>query len=147
ELRDPGIDDARRSLLWSPNTPTLIQAELSLLDARGEVVDAVRGYTALRSLRTERDRLLLNSRPITLRMALDQGYWPGTGLSAPDDGALRNDVLLARRMGFNGVRKHQKIEDPRYLYWADALGLFVWEEMPSVYRFTPESMLRLSSEW
>ena len=57
-------------------------------------------------------------------------------LTAPDDDALRRDVELAKAMGFNGVRKHQKIEDPRYLYWADRLGLLVWEEMPSAYRFT-----------
>jgi hypothetical protein len=147
DLRDPGIDDARRALLWSPTAPTLIDAELTLLDARGEVVDTARGYTALRTVRVEGDRFLLNGRPIQLRMALDQGYWPESGLSAPDDRALRRDVLLARRMGFNGVRKHQKIEDPRYLYWADAIGLFVWEEMPSVYRFTPEALLRLTREW
>ena len=71
-----------------------------------------------------------------LRMVLDQGYWPDTGLTAPDDEALRRDVELAKAMGFNGVRKHQKLEDPRYLYWADRLGLLVWEEMPSAYRFT-----------
>jgi len=147
DLRDPGIDDARRSLLWSPTTPTLVQAELSLLDSRGEVVDATRSYMGLRSVRVDGDHVVLNGRPVKLRMALDQGYWPDTGLTAPDDAALRQDVLLARRMGFNGVRKHQKIEDPRYLYWADALGLLVWEEMPSVYRFTPESMLRLTREW
>jgi hypothetical protein len=98
-------------------------------------------------VRAEGDHLLLNGRPITLRMALDQGYWAESGLTAPDDAALRRDVLLARRMGFNGVRKHQKIEDPRYLYWADVLGLLVWEEMPSVYRFTPESVTRLTREW
>ena len=83
------------------------------------------------------DRFLLNSRPYLLRMVLDQGYWPDGGMTAPDDEALRRDVELAREMGFNGVRKHQKIEDPRYLYWADVLGLAVWEEMPSAYRFTP----------
>jgi glycosyl hydrolase family 2 len=146
-LRDPGIDDQRRALLWSPNTPRLLQAEVKLLDGRGEVVDAVDSYTALRSVRVEGDRLLLNERPIRLRFALDQGYWATTGLTAPDDAALRRDVLLARRMGFNGVRKHQKIEDPRYLYWADVLGLLVWEEMPSAYRFSPEAARRLSSEW
>ena len=147
DLRDPGIDDARRPFLWAPTSPTLIQAELSLLDRRGDVTDIVQSYTALRSLRTEGDRFLLNGRPVRLRMALDQGYWPETGLTAPNDAALRRDVLLARRMGFNGVRKHQKIEDPRYLYWADALGLFVWEEMPSVYHFTPEAALRLTRQW
>jgi hypothetical protein len=147
DLRDPGIDDARRRLLWSPATPTLIQADLTVLDGQGEVIDIVQSYIGLRSVRAEGDHLLLNGRPITLRMALDQGYWAESGLTAPDDAALRRDVLLARRMGFNGVRKHQKIEDPRYLYWADVLGLLVWEEMPSVYRFTPESVTRLTREW
>lgn len=80
-------------------------------------------------------------------MVLDQGYWPETGITPPSDEAIRKDVELAKAMGFNGVRKHQKIEDPRYLYWADKLGLFVWEEMPSAYRFTKESVERLTREW
>ena len=66
---------------------------------------------------------MLNGRPYVLRMVLDQGYWPETLMAAPSDDALRRDVELAKAMGFNGVRKHQKIEDPRYLYWADRLGL------------------------
>jgi len=78
---------------------------------------------------------------------LDQGYWPDGGLTAPDDDALRRDVELAKAMGFNGVRKHQKLEDPRYLYWADRLGLLVWEEMPSAYRFTKQSIERVTREW
>ena len=89
----------------------------------------------------------LNGRPLTLRLVLDQGYWPDTGATAPDDAALRRDVELAKAMGFNGVRKHQKIEDPRYLYWADALGLLVWAEMPSAYRFNTTSVERLTREW
>jgi hypothetical protein len=78
---------------------------------------------------------------------LDQGYWPETGMTAPSGAALRRDVELAKAMGFNGVRKHQKIEDPRYLYWADRLGLLVWEEMPSAYRFTKASIERVTREW
>jgi hypothetical protein len=93
------------------------------------------------------DRFLLNGRAYPLRMVLDQGYWPDGGMTAPDDSALQRDVELARAMGFNGVRKHQKIEDPRYLFWADTLGLAVWEEMPSAYRFTTQSVERLSLEW
>jgi hypothetical protein len=80
-------------------------------------------------------------------MVLDQGYWPDSGMTAPDDLALRRDVELAKEMGFNGVRKHQKLEDPRYLYWCDRLGLVVWGEMPSAYRFTRDSVERLSREW
>jgi beta-galactosidase/beta-glucuronidase len=90
---------------------------------------------------------MLNGRPYLLRLVLDQGYWPDTLLAAPNDDALRRDVELAKAMGFNGVRKHQKIEDPRYLYWADKLGLLVWEEMPSAYRFTRVSIQRIVKEW
>lgn len=146
-LSDPGIDDYRNELLWSPTTPTLIQVELRLLDGRGQVIDEAESYTALRAIGIQGDRFLLNGRPLSLRMVLDQGYWPETGLTAPDDSALRRDVELAKLMGFNGVRKHQKIEDPRYLYWADTLGLLIWEEMPSAYRYTKPSIQRLTREW
>jgi hypothetical protein len=146
-LSDPGIDDSRNELLWSPHSPNLVDADLELIDQTGAVVDSVRSYLALRSSTVQGDRFLLNGRPYLLRMVLDQGYWPDGGLTAPDDAALRRDVELAKQMGFNGVRKHQKIEDPRYLYWADRLGLAVWEEMPSAYRFTMQSVDRLSREW
>ncbi|HEU4534324.1 MAG TPA: glycoside hydrolase family 2 TIM barrel-domain containing protein [Polyangiaceae bacterium] len=146
-MSDPGIDDFRNELLWSPETPTLIEAELELLDAQGRRLDAVSSYTALRAFAAEGDRFVLNGRPYPLRLVLDQGYWPGTGVTAPDDAALRRDVELTRAMGFNGARKHQKIEDPRYLYWADRVGLLVWEEMPSAYRFTRRSVERLTRQW
>ena len=146
-LSDPGIDDSRNELLWSPDAPHLIDAQVELWGERGELIDRVTSYTALRSVATQGDRFVLNNRPYVLRMVLDQGYWPEGGLTAPDDEALKTDVLLAKQMGFNGVRKHQKLEDPRYMYWADRLGLAVWVEMPSAYRFTSESVDRLTREW
>jgi beta-galactosidase/beta-glucuronidase len=146
-LSDPGVDDYRNGLLWGPSNPALIKAELQLWGERGELVDEIASYTALRSVSTQGDRFVLNGRVMDLRMVLDQGYWPDGGLTAPSDAALRKDVELARQMGFNGVRKHQKIEDPRYLYWADTLGLLVFEEMPSAYRFTKRSIRRLVREW
>lgn len=146
-LSDPGIDDSRNELLWSPRSPTLIDVTLELLNARGDVLDRVASYTALREISIQGDRIILNGRAVQLRFVLDQGYWPETGMTAPDDAALRRDVELAKQMGFNGVRKHQKIEDPRYLYWADRLGLLVWEEMPSAYRFTIKSIERLKHQW
>src|SRR5688572_19482750 len=146
-LSDPGIDDYRNELLWTPSTPNLIDVEMKLWSGRGELIDQAIGYTALRSIGVQGDRFVLNGRPYPLRMVLDQGYWPETGQTAPDDDALRRDVELAKDMGFNGVRKHQKIEDPRYLYWADALGLLVWGEMPSAYLFNRESVERLTREW
>jgi len=146
-LSDPGIDDSRNELLWNPAHPRIITLDAKLRDAKGKIVDAVRSYTALRAVSVEGDRFLLNGRPFFLRMVLDQGYWPDTGMTPPDDDAVRADVELAKAMGFNAVRKHQKIEDPRYLYWADVLGLLVWEEMPSAYRFTKRSVERLTKEW
>ncbi|MFN8591263.1 MAG: glycoside hydrolase family 2 TIM barrel-domain containing protein [Thermomicrobiales bacterium] len=146
-LSDPGIDDYRNEILWSPEKPTLMDVSLRLFDRDGIVVDEVISYTALRSVGVEGDRFILNGRPLRLRLVLDQGYWPDSGITAPHPEALRRDVLLAKAMGFNGVRKHQKVEDPRYLYWADRLGLLVWEEMPSAYRFTSRSIDRVVREW
>lgn len=145
-LSDPGVDDYRNELLWSPERPTLIEADLQL-KLNGVVVDEVCSYTALRSISTQREKILLNGRSYALRLVLDQGYWPDTLMTAPSDDALRLDVELTKAMGFNGVRKHQKIEDPRYLYWADVLGLLVWEEMPSAYRFTARAINRMLREW
>ncbi len=146
-LSDPGIDDFRNTLLWSPSTPTLIEARAELRGPDGHLLDSVSSYTALRSVTTQQDRFVLNGRPLTLRLVLDQGYWPETGLTAPDDAAIRKDIELVKRMGFNGVRKHQKIESARYLYWADRMGLLVWEEMPSAYRYTTKSIHRVTREW
>ena len=145
-LSDPGIDDYRNDLLWSPERPTLLDAVIQLW--RGDqLLDEVYSYAALRSVAVHRDRLLLNGRPYELRLVLDQGYWPDSLMTAPDDQALRRDVELVKEMGFNGVRKHQKIEDPRFLYWADVLGLAVIEEMPSTYRFSNEAVCRQIDEW
>lgn len=146
-LPDPGIDAARLAWMWRPGNPVLFEARVELLEAHGVVIDSVASYTALRSVGVDGDRFVLNGQPMRLRMALDQGYWPESGLTSPDDDALRRDVELAKAMGFNGVRKHQKIEDPRYLYWADRLGLMVWEEMPSAYAFDETAMLRVTCEW
>ena len=145
-LSDPGIDDYRNTLLWSPEKPTLIDAQIQLWH-QGELLDEVKSYTAMRSVSIQRDRFMLNGHPYYLRLILDQGYWEDTLMTPPSDEALRLDIQLTKQMGFNGVRKHQKIEDPRFLYWADAMGLLVWEEMPSAYRFTPKAVQRITQEW
>ncbi|HEY5054996.1 MAG TPA: glycoside hydrolase family 2 TIM barrel-domain containing protein, partial [Acidobacteriaceae bacterium] len=146
-LSDPGIDDYRNDLLWSPHSPTLIDAFVELRDETGTVIDRVESYTAIRSVDVQGDKFILNGRPLILRLVLDQGYWPDSGSTAPSDQAIVHDVLLVKVMGFNGVRKHQKIECQRYLYWADRMGLLVWEEMPSAYRYTTKSIERLTSQW
>jgi hypothetical protein len=146
-IPDPGIDDYRNELRWSPESPRLIDAELELRDAQGQVIDHVTSYTALRAINLLGNRFVLNGKPYTLRLVLDQGYWPESGLTAPDDDAFRLDIERVKAMGFNGVRKHQKIEDPRFLYWADRMGLLVWEEMPSCYAFSMQACQRLTSQW
>ncbi len=143
---DPGIDSYRNHLLWSPLHPTLIEAEIEIY-AGDRRVDAVWSYTALRSVGVLGDRFTLNGRPFFLKMVLDQGYWPDTLMAPPDVAALQRDVELTIALGFNGVRKHQKLEDPRWLYFCDLYGLLVWEEMPSPYRFTPQAVQQLVSEW
>src|SRR5512145_1964699 len=79
-LSDPGIDDFRNHLLWSPEMPTLITADLRLINEGGEVIDHVQSYTALRSVAVQGDRLVLNGRPFKLHLVLDQGYWPEGGI-------------------------------------------------------------------
>lgn len=145
-LSDPGIDDFRNELLWSPEKPTLIRAEVELWSDTG-CIDRVESYTALRSVTVQHGDFMLNGRPYYLRLVLDQGYWNESLMTAPHAEAFRQDIELVKAMGFNGVRKHQKIEDPQFLFWADVMGLLVWEEMPSAYRFTHEGVERICKEW
>lgn len=133
-------------LLWAPEHPNLIEAEISLL--RGDVrIDTVHSYAGMRSVGTGHNRFWLNGKPYFLRMALEQGYWPDSHLASPSDDALHDEVELARSLGFNGVRIHQKVEDPRFLYWCDRLGLIVWGEMPNAFVFSESAVERLTREW
>jgi hypothetical protein len=143
---DGGFDD-REQLLWWPHAPTLIDAELALTTGDGAVLDEAHSYTALRSAAVDDGQFLVNRRPAPLRLVLDQGYWPDTGATPPDVAALRRDLELTRALGFTGVRKHQKTEDPRYLALADRLGVLVWAEMPSPQRPGPLAAERLLREW
>jgi len=136
----------RDRILWSPEHPNLIEATVSLTD-RGEVVDEVQSYFGLRSIGIAQGRVLLNDRPYYLRFALEQGYWPESHLAAPSLEALRHEVELAKELGFNGLRVHQKVEDPRFLYWCDRLGLLIWGEMANAYVFSPAAARRLTREW
>ncbi|MCU1344067.1 MAG: hypothetical protein JWL70_333 [Acidimicrobiia bacterium] len=142
-----GLDHLRESLLWSPDHPSVVDAVLELFDGSGILLDCVHSYTAIREVSVDRGKFLLNGRPYQLRLVLDQGYWRTSGLTPPSDDALRADVEMVKAMGFNGVRKHQKIEDARFLHWADRLGLLVWVEMPPAYHFDAVAMRRTTNEW
>ena len=134
------------AILWSPDHPNLIDAVLTVLND-GEVIDEVQSYAGLRDVSVEGGRFLLNGRPYYLRLVLEQGYWPQSHLAAPSADALRQEVELTKALGFNGVRIHQKVEDPRYLYWCDRLGLLVWGEMANAYIFSPTAIERFTREW
>jgi len=147
ELAGRGRMHLDRIVPWHPDSPRIYDLEAALFDEDGKVADRVNSYFGLRTIETRDGRFWLNGEPYIQRLVLDQGYFPGGLLTAPRDDALRKDIELAQAFGFNGARKHQKTEDPRWLYWADRLGFLVWSEMPSFHEHSPEAERRLSAEW
>jgi hypothetical protein len=137
----------RDRLLWSPESPTLIAATVTVSEPDGNQIDQVDSYLGLRTAGIRNGHFLLNGQPYFLRMVLNQGYWPDSHLAAPDPDALRREAELIKQFGFNGVRVHQKIEDPRFLYWCDVLGLVAWGEMPSAFEFSTVAVERVVAEW
>ncbi|KAI1333162.1 glycoside hydrolase family 2 protein [Xylariaceae sp. FL0255] len=135
--------------LWSPDHPTLYDLVIRLYDSDRKVVDEVKTYTGFRHLDwTKGDGTFrLNGKPLFQALCLDQGYWPKTGMTPPTPESCKTDIELAKKMGFNGCRKHQKVEDPMFLYWADRLGYLVWGEMANAYEFSDEYMDRFNQEW
>lgn len=137
---------AYERLLWRPGSANLIDATVTFIDDHG-VTDVISSYFGLRSVDVAHGQFLLNDRPIVLRSVLSQGYWPDTHLAAPSDDALRREAQLILDLGFNAVRVHQKVEDDRFLYWADRLGLLVWGETAAAYSFDHVAVQRTVSEW
>lgn len=131
---------------WTPENPNLFDVVLTVKQ-EGCTVDQVRSYFGLRKIHTERGMVYLNNKPYYQKLVLDQGYWPEGLLTAPSDEALQKDIELAKAMGFNGCRKHQKVEDPRFLYWADKLGYLVWGECASAVSYSENAAARLTKEW
>jgi beta-galactosidase/beta-glucuronidase len=136
----------RDDLLWTPDRPNLIEVKAVLLDGSREL-DAVDSYFGFRSVGVGNGYFLLNDKPFFLRSVLEQGYWPDSHLAAPSPDALREEVELIKQLGFNAARIHQKVEDPRFLYWADHLGLLIWGEMANAYAFNADAVDRFTREW
>jgi beta-galactosidase/beta-glucuronidase len=136
----------RGDFRWSPANPRLITAEVSL-SRDGTVLDTVGSYFGLRDAGVRDGRFTLNDERLFLRLVLAQGYWPESHLAAPSEDALRREVELIKELGFNGVRVHQKVEDPRFLYWCDRLGLVVWGEMANAYEYSVDGVARFTAEW
>ncbi len=132
--------------LWSLWNPALYDVEITVRK-KDMVTDSVGSYFGLREYAVKNGKLLFNSIPFYAKLLLDQGYWPESGITPPSEEALIKDIELSKQMGFIGVRKHQKIEDERFFYYADIMGFMVWCELPSNHWFSDESSKNLTMEW
>jgi len=144
-LDHESLDVEPGDLLWSPESPTLIDVEATLHQA-GEVADRVESYLGLRTVGTDDEHVLLNGFPYFLRLVLEQGYWPDTHLAAPSFEALEREAALIKALGFNGLRMHQTSADPRFLACCDRLGLLVWADTAAAYRFSDVALARTVAE-
>ena len=132
---------------WSPENPRLLYVDFTLYKG-GKRVDLAHTRIGMRKISVdEHGKICLNNRPYYQRLVLDQGYWQESGLTPPSAESLKRDIELAKAMGFNGARKHQKLEDPYYCYYAEELGFLTWCEMPSAYRFCAEEAAAITQEW
>ncbi len=136
--------------LWSPDDPFLYDLRVTL--RRGDTeTDRVQSYFGMRTIGLARDangfqRIALNGTPVFQLGPLDQGWWPDGLYTAPTDDALRSDIAAMKTLGFNMVRKHIKVEPARWYYWADRLGLPVWQDMPSGWNDNPSSQRHFVTE-
>lgn len=132
--------------LWTPEHPNLFTVDFETT-APNAVTDKVSSYFGMRKIHTANGMTYLNNRPYYQKLVLNQGYWPEGLLTAPSDEAFQKDISLAKEMGFNGARIHQKVEDPRYLYWADKMGFICWGECAAAPVFTRKAETTLYKEW
>lgn len=114
---------------WGPGSPVLYGMDISVVQG-GSVADSARTYFGMRDVQVDGNRILLNGRPWVSRGILDQGFWPDGLYTAPTDAELRADIERSMAHGFDSARLHQKVFDPRTLYWADRLGYLLWGEFP-----------------
>lgn len=134
---------------WSPEDPFLYDVKYQVIDSEGKVVDEVSSYVGMRKVHLEGNRIYLNNSPRYQRLVLDQGYYPDSQWTAPSDEALRHDIELSMKAGFNGARLHQKVFEERFHYWADRLGYLTWGESSSWGMDTnePETARNFLAEW
>ncbi len=132
--------------LWGVEQPNLYEMKITLV-RDDENIDTVQSYFGVRDITIDGQTIYLNGEPLYQKLVLDQGYWEGSDLTPPSEAALLKDITDMMAMGFNGARKHQKVEDERFLYYADILGYIVWAEMPSMYLNTEASRETFSREW
>jgi len=129
--------------LWSPESPYLYEIAVELEPVVGGVKDSVATYFGMRTVArglwngNSYETILLNGEPVYLRGALDQAFHPDSLHAYPTDDVIRGDIQLAKDLGLNMLRCHIKLNDPRYYYWADKLGLLIMYDFPSPDLDTP----------
>lgn len=138
------VHDNRK--MWSPENPYLYDITFKL-EENSAVLDEVSSYFGMRKIHSKNGIIYLNNRPYYQKLVLDQGYWKDGLLTAPSDEDFIKDIKLSKQMGFNGCRKHQKVEDPRFLYHADKLGFIVWGEMANCANYNSTTIQKMANEW
>ena len=133
--------------MWDTENPNLFDVDVKL-SINGKTADLTHGYFGFRTIAaTAEGAILLNGKPIYQRLILDQGYFAEGGLTAESADMFKRDIELSVAMGFNGARKHQKLEDPYFYYYADRMGYLTSCEMPSAYTFCSAEQISVASEW
>ena len=131
---------------WSVDSPNLYDIHYKLY-SNNIMMDRVASYFGIRDISIKDNKILLNGKPLYLKLILDQGYWKESHLTPPTEESSIKDIDSFLALGFNGIRKHQKIEDERFLYWCDVKEVLVWSEMANCYRFNDGSLENFTKEW
>ena len=132
---------------WWLGSPNLYDIKFILLDENGNAIDEIGSYMAYRIFKAEGNQIKFNLSPMYMRMTLEQGYWRDGGLTPKDEETLIRQIELIKELGFNGIRMHQKIEDERFYYFCDVMGVMVWCELPSPYEFKDKMVTSVVNEW
>ena len=141
------VVDLKTKKLWAPGTPNLYDLKFTL-SSGNKKIDTLNSYFGLRSVAIDGRRILINGKPVFQRLILDQGFYPDGLWTAPTDEALKKDIEMSMACGYNGARLHQKVFEPRFLYWADKLGYMVWGESANWgFSFKPEGYAAYVNEW
>lgn len=141
------VVDLKQKKLWGPGAPNLYDLKFTLKSGK-KTVDEVTSYFGLRKVSIEGRAILINGQRVFQRLILDQGFYPDGIWTAPTEEALKRDIELSMAAGYNGARLHQKVFEPRFLYWADKLGYLVWGEFPNWgFDFHPENYSQYINEW
>ena len=131
---------------WSVNNPNLYDITYKLY-CEDKVIDTVDSYFGIREIAIKENKIFLNGEELYLKLILDQGYWKESHLTPPSEDSLIKDIESVLAFGYNGIRKHQKVEDEKFLYWCDVKGVLVWGEMANCYNFDDNSLQDFTNEW